>query len=254
MGKEARRVNFLAIDIDQTLTERQTLVKTHLDVYNQYLELGMTTDGIDKASMKYAKTFDVPEIQAFRQQSKEMEAQFEKVRTEIRTSPEVHLNFRFSDGAQEGVQLLTDSENSQLQGYYTVRPKKIKDVTKQWLENNQFPHSERVVICGSHEDKLRKIMVDVFLRERNRLIKNTRTVIIDDSIKELSEAAILLAEKSPVARSLIKRTIIVGFGVDEENKNKLLEGVIYPQLGLQTLSLPSWERSNVEQLIHDLKN
>lgn len=252
MRHEVGRQHLVALDVDQTLTKG--LVKTHLVFYNEKLGLGMTAKQIEIADRKHVKTFDVPQIQEYRRQSKEADLQFERVRTEIRTSPEVHKNFDLIDNAQEGVDLLTNSGDFLLKGYYTVRPKELKGDTIQWLRKNQLPHPERVVICTSHEDKLRKTKRDVFLQERNRLFKNTNLVLIDDSLKQLAEAACLLAEKNPVARELIKRTIIVGFNIDEENKNRLLKGVIYPGLDFQTLSLPSWERSNVEELVRALQN
>lgn len=243
--------NVVACDIDQTLAGG--VVKAHLLTYNSELYLAMDIDQIEEADKRYAKTFDVPQIQEYRARGDTAEKRFQEVRTFIRTSPEVHLNFSPLPSAATGVMLLIDDKNTKFKGYYTVRPKEIKNTTREWLRRNQLPYPEQTTICDSHEDKLRKVLADSLHGEKQSQLTNTKIVIIDDSVKQLTEAAYNLVHTNKILQSLIKHVVIVGFGVDEENKNKLLEGNIYPEFGLQTLALPSWQKTHVEELIDKLR-
>lgn len=252
MNKELIHKNLLALDVDQTLAKG--VVKAHLLTYNDWLQLSMTPDQINEADLHHAKTFDVPQIKEYRERGRVEESLFQEVRNAIRTSPEVHLNCSPLPFATEAVRFLTADKTIAFKGYYTIRPKEVRNATQKWLKKNNFPQPNRTIICDTHEDKLKKIILDSLFYGHKSQLNNTKVVVIDDSFKQLIEAASNLVDKSKTWKSLVKSVVIVGFGINQANKHKLLEGVIYPDLGLQTLSLPSWEQSNVEQLISTLKS
>lgn len=235
MNKEQKPQIFSACDIDQTLTDK--LVPTHAEAYNRLLDLGMSIESVEKTE-KYGKTFDVPEIINWRAGGAEAEQKFQEARTYIRSSKDVHLNFPAVSEASEGIKTLI--RHTEFKGYFTVRPPEIETATKEWLENHNFPNKEKVIICSNPEDKLLKLIP--------YCTDTKQVVLIDDGAKELVSAAKLLAEKQPELKTDFKNLIIVGFRIKKEDAKKL-EGEIYPGLGLRVLTLPSWQKPEVENLI-----
>jgi len=129
-------------------------------------------------------------------------------------------------------------KNHTFGGYYTVRPSEVEGATKEWLAKHDFPDSERVVICESPQDKLRKIVADW-------LVNTTHTVVlIDDSMTELIQAAEALVEEDPEIKIQLEKLVIVAFGPQKAD----LEGTFHLKTGLRTLKLPDWENTNLDTL------
>lgn len=230
---EARPNVHIALDIDQTLAGG--VVSAHMRHYNERLGLGIAAETIEVLDSQYAKTFDVPEIADYR---KKDEDGFQKVRAEIRTSEQVHLDFKTLPGSIDGALALL--EHASL-SYYSVRPAEVEGATREWLRKHGFPNPEDVVICDSHEDKLRRIAVDHLADNPEKTI-----VLIDDSHKQLAEAAEAIVAQEPDMKIQFERLLLVGFGAK-------FEGAFYPNSGLRTMSLPSWEREHLEQVTNALQ-
>lgn len=227
----------VVLDIDQTLAGG--VVSAHMGYYNRRLGLGMTADQI-RESDGYAKTFDVPQIVSFRNGGNGAEeAMFQQVRSEIRTSSEVHLDLRELPGSVDGARSLVGLGDI---SYYTVRPPEVEDATKQWLANKGFPDPEHVVICSSPKDKLERIIADKLVGQENDGELPT-VVLIDDSYKQLAEAATEIVQTDPDMRKYMERIVLVGFGLQSPTAE--MEGSFYPQSGLRTIALPSWEQAGV---------
>lgn len=224
----------LFCDIDQTIAGG--VVPVHMDFYNKMLGLGMTPEQISE-SASYKKTFDVPQIKNYRSSGLDYETAFQNAREFIRTSEEVHLNLEKIPGADEGVKQFHDIFGGI--DYYTVRPKQVETATKQWLNKNGFVHPENVVICDTPEDKLRKITEKLKSEDDHGL-----AFLVDDSVKDLSEAAKKIVIEDPNSREQIERVVLIGFGLSE---NILIESAIYPQTGLRTIALPSWRKPHIDE-------
>lgn len=231
-------------DIDQTLTGG--LVSAHIRKYNRELDLGMTTEE-EKESEKYPKTFDVPAIHAWRKNGQYAEARFQEVRSIIRTSPEVHRNLVLLPGLPEGVMTVVN-DSLMHGGYYTVRPQEVKEATHEWLSSNQLPNSQKVILCDSHEDKVRRILIDFIVGKKSI----SDVVLIDDSAEQLVSAVDSLIEKEPDLQENIEHLILVEFGRNHKN-NQSLKTMIYPNTGLRRMILPSWEKNHVDALLKNLK-
>lgn len=232
----------LTLDIDQTLAGG--VVPAHMLLYNQRLNFGMSPEEI-KATEKFPKTFDVPQVLAFRGKGEDAEKEFQKVRSEIRTSEFVHLSLTELPGSVEGVLDLLDG-NSEIifGGYYSVRPNEVGSATGQWLKDKKYPHPDKYTICSSPQDKLMKIIKDFRLEDSTN---GDSVILIDDSLKDLSEAAKIIVSADPAKRKAIERIVVVGFG-QTESKRAELEGAFYPATGLRTLSLPSWHPDHLKGL------
>lgn len=228
--------NTFYFDVDQTLA--RGIVAAHLKFYNHQLNLGMSEREIREADSTFASTFEVPRIVDFRSQDKDAEDLFQKARKEIRTSEQVHLAFKPMPYSQSGVKQLLQSGD--LGGYYTVRPKEIEKVTKDWLIRNRFPDANLVQICDSPEQKLKLIAENVKGSDQN-----SRFVLIDDGIDKLKTAAEALAQSSWTYRDLFRQLVIVGYGPH-------LGGTIYPDIGIHFTTLPSWRKDAVAGLLNQI--
>jgi len=234
----------IIFDIDQTIAAG--VVAAHLTQYNSAFRLGMSPTEILEADSKYALTFDVPQIQNVRQINEEG---FQRIRAQIRTSPEVHLNLTPIAGSQAGVETISNSFIHA--GYYTVRPAEVEQASHQWLRTNNFPEPDKVVICETPLDKLRKILHDHILTDDFQLKNDmTNVILIDDGLPKLIEAAKILTKEDERYKLGLQRLIIVGFG---NQKEKALEGTIIPDINLRALRLSSWDTNEVSGLIARLK-
>lgn len=231
----------LILDIDQTLASG--VVPAHTMLYNKRLNLGMTPEEIRQTD-NFPKTFDVPQIIEFRGKGERQEEEFQRVRSEIRTSEPVHLALTELPGSVDGVlNLLNGGSQVVFGGYYSVRPTEIENATKQWLKMKNFPNPENVTICNDPKDKLTRII-------NNHLGINANgdtVILIDDSLRDLTEAAKTIVGEDPNKRKAMERLIVVGFG-QTESKRVELEGSFHPQTGLRTLALPSWHTDNISGL------
>lgn len=247
MNKE-RIIRVAVFDIDQTLAGGVVLAQT--SIYNRELDLGMTIKEEQESgdSDRYPKTFDVPAIQIWREGGRYAEERFKEVRNSIRTSPEVHRNLVLLPGLPEGVMTVT-TDYLMHGGYYTIRPQEVKEATHEWLLNNQLPNAEKVVICDSHEDKVRKILNDFIVGQE--IV--TTVVLIDDSIEQLVSAVDQLIEKEPDLQKNIEHLVLVEFGKSDGKNQYELQGFIYPNTGLRRMTLPSWEKNHVDALLKNLK-
>ena len=241
----------IVLDIDQTLA--QGVVPAHMALYSRKLRLGMDPDAIAQTA-SYPRTFDVPQILKFRNQvtadgqpdevrTKKAERIFQKVRAEIRTSPEVHLAFQALPGSVEGVRQLLEIGGV---SYYTVRPHEVNGATKEWLAQQGFPNPEEVVICDSPADKLTRILNDRILSKPEA--ERGPVILIDDRYEELAEAAQQLQD--PELKGALRNLVLVGFTLTNE---ALWQGSFYPGTGLRTLALPSWQRPDVEALKKEIQ-
>ena len=239
----------LVMDIDQTLAGG--VVEAHMRLYSKRLGLGLSELAI-QATKEYRKTFDVPEIIGYRNPEdgslqEEREANFQAVRAEIRTSPEVHLDLQTLPGSRDGVEtLLTTLAEVQDLSYYTVRPHEVEGATKEWLAKHNYPNPEQVVICDTPEDKLRRIIKDLVLSKPEE--ERGSVLLVDDSLKDLLIAVDAIKnekkqENEPDYKAGLKHIVLVGFGNTEH-----LEGTFYPDSGLRVLSLPSWEEQHVADM------
>lgn len=249
----------VVLDIDQTLAGG--VVPAHMGLYNERLGLGMRVGQIAETE-KYKKTFDVPQVIGFRGQGEKAEKRFQEVRAEIRTSHGVHLAFNELPFSVEGARrLLSDVQDPEEQrlvfgGYYTVRPNELEATTQEWLAQRKFPFPEHVVICKDHADKLGRIFQDYMqprTQEEGKTANTPTTVVlVDDSIKELAEAAKRMVAENPDMKGFMERLVLVGFG-QMESQTAEVEGTFYPATGLRTLALPSWESQHVSHLRKTLK-
>ncbi|MDP2637522.1 MAG: hypothetical protein Q8P26_00480 [Candidatus Levybacteria bacterium] len=231
----------LILDVDQTLASG--VVPAHMTLYNERLDLKMTTEEIEKTH-RFPKTFDVPQIIEHRGKGKEQEDEFQRVRAEIRTSESVHLALIELPGSVGGVlNLLNNDSQIIFGGYYSVRPTEVESATRQWLKMKNFPNPENVIICEDPKGKLTRIINNHLGINAN----GSNVILIDDSLKELTEAAKTMVSEDPNKRKAMERLIVVGFG-QTESKRAELEGSFYPQTGLRTLALPSWHTDNISGL------
>ena len=256
MEREHQPATVVVLDVDQTLNSG--LVKVHLNVYNRELNLGLTAEEIDQANQVYGKTFDVPAIYNFRRGrdlnapiekdaeipfDPENEAEFQRVREIIRTSEEVHLGFNTLPGSIEGARALAARGEI---SYYTVRPHEVIGATRRWLNKHNFPNPENVVICDSPEDKLKRIIADKLEPHKSDENGLPTVILIDDSFKQLADAAKKIIANDPSMRVYFEHLILVGFGLPEGFQ---LQGDFYPATGLRTLLLPNWESENLQDII-----
>lgn len=230
----------IVLDIDQTLA--QGVVPAHMRRYNVRLGLGMDDQAI-AATEIFTSTFGVPEIINYRQQGEAAEVKFQAVRREIRTSPEVHLAFQALPGSVEGVQELLEVGDV---SYYTVRPHEVDGATKEWLAQQGFPNPNEVVICDSPTDKLTRILTDKILSKPEA--ERGPVILVDDRYAELAEAAQQLQD--PELKGALRNLVLVGFTLTNE---ALREGSFYPETGLRTLALPSWQKPDVEALKKEIQ-
>jgi hypothetical protein len=235
---DARPNIHIALDIDQTLAGG--VVSSHMRLYNERLELGMAADEIDALDGQFGKTFDVPQIQKYRDVNEEG---FQQVRSEIRTSKQVHLDFKTLPGSIKGALALVQTASV---SYYSVRPIEVEVATKEWLKKHGFPNPEEVVICDSHEDKLRKIAADHLAKEPEKTV-----LLIDDSFKQLADAAGKITDEEPEMKVQFSRLVLVGFGVDHHGIQ--LEEIFYLKSGIRTIALPSWESEHLKRLTNEIQ-
>ncbi|MEP7166681.1 MAG: hypothetical protein ABI758_01730 [Candidatus Woesebacteria bacterium] len=225
-------------DIDQTLAGGLMLL--HLQHYNRSLSLEMSEAEILEASQTYAKTFDVPQIIDYR---KENEEKFQNERAYLRTSPDLHRALAPIDGAKAGIDMLS-AYASDIR-YYSVRPQEVTEATTDWLHVHAFISAAELVICVSPKDKLERV-VEIATK------KGTQVVLIDDSLKDLLNAAVeLAAEASPLVNDFSQLTL-VGFGYDDPAVQELLANR-GESIGIEVCALPSWETGAVMGLIAKLQ-
>lgn len=254
------------IDLDDTAAHGT--VAEHAMVYDRLLGLGIgsvigvksPSDRREKFynySKRFKKTFDIPQIISFRNESDENERRFQEVRNAIRTSRALHRKLSRIKGSDNGVKYL-DSYGTRA-GYFTVRPAEIEGASQDWLERHGFPDHENVVICDNHRDKISKI-----LAENNDSEKGVKKVLIDDSVKGLTQAIIELGETQS-----LEDFVLVGFGLSpKELKDQVSQGIIEAmpdtrtddpikfikeQFGALILPLESWETEKVDHLINRLQ-
>lgn len=234
----------VVLDIDQTLAGG--VVPAHMRHYNEVFELGMTEEEI-AATALYPKTFDVPQLITYQAQGPEAKARFMEERNKIRTSPEVHLGLTELPGSVDGVHSLLNVGDV---SYYTVRPPEVEEATHQWLREKSFPNPERVVLCENHKDKLMRIIADQLIPPGKEGKDLPTVILIDDSMKQLIEAANALVQEDPEMKRFIEHIILVGFGVSRDTMS--LEGAFYPETGLRTLALPNWEQQNLQTVMQSV--
>lgn len=227
----------LALDVDQTLAGG--LVVAHLRFYNKELNLGMTESEIQEAGKLYRKTFDVPQIIAYRAQD---EAGFQQARDRVRSSDQVNLDLELIPGTREAVNFMLSTF---LQvGYFTVRPPETLSATQLWLSQKDMPHPEQVIICDDHEDKIIKVLAAL-------KSANNTAILVDDSLAELLQAVRMLVEKGEYTREQMGRITFVGFGISDLQKQAQFsqQGA---ELGVQVFCLPSWQASVVTELMENI--
>lgn len=236
---------FIALDIDQTLAGG--VVPAHMQHYNRYLELSMTQERI-QACETYPKTFDVPELARFQEKGTPENARFEEVRAMIRTSSEVHLALTPIESSINGSRRLV-TEGAEFAGYYTFRPSELRDCTPQWLKEKGFHNPGKVVMCTATRDKW-PLLIKHYLAG-DGLDNSTQVVLVDDSVKELTQYAgeIALEEES---REALRCLTLVGFGRNAaEFVAKEGEG-FERQTNMRLLALPSWSDGDVDRLQEQL--
>lgn len=234
-------------DIDQTLAGG--IVKAHLMYYDPALGLNLTQQEIDKADINYLKTFDHPAIKGYRL-TDGGEPKFQAERHKIRTSPEVHLNLTPIPGSIDGI-LDMMAHGIMHGGYYTVRPLEVEPATRRWLENHGYPNHTEVVMCETPQDKLEKIIGNVVLDASGNVLQGvSRVFLVDDSVPDLTKAALKIAEEKPEIAHGLKHLLLLGFGLSED---KLMEGSINLAAGgLRTIAFPSWQLSDRRRALYNI--
>lgn len=253
-----------AFDIDQTLAGG--VVSAHMRHYNQRFSLDMTEEQIEAAD-GYAKTFDHPLIQSFREQNRHLlgewptvpatigtysreqaEQLFQRARAEIRTSALVHMALKTLPGSIDAVQRIVDSTRlngmNRFGGYYSVRPDTLTDTTIHWLTENKALSPEKVVICEDPRDKIEKLFEDWSTPDEDGDLP--AIVVIDDSHKNLAEASEKIVSEDPDMKKHVERLIVVGYG------DRNLKGTFYPITGLRALSLPTYDEVDLKLLEREL--
>lgn len=236
--KDSRLFDLAAIDIDQTIAGG--IVKAHLRFYNTALDLQLSEDDLQASSQQYPKTFEVPHIIEYRAKSDEHERLFQAARAQIRASEQVNLDLEPIPGSREALDLLLSTYSHALQ-YFTVRPPEIEQMTRVWLARHQFVESESVIICTDHLDKLQKVL--------RAVSPDQKVVLIDDSAKDLLEAATLHAAENPTFTRSLKQLTIVGFGISEASVQQRLKSM-GEAIGVQVRCIPQWEVSLLQTLFH----
>jgi hypothetical protein len=193
-------------------------------------------------------TFKVPRIAEFRGMGPDAETQFQSVRSEILTSPQVHLGYPELPGSVAGAWALANV--GQDISYYTVRKPEVTDATVEWLQQKGMPSPEQVVICKNPQDKLMRIITDKLIAKEREGETLPTIILVDDGMTQLVEAANAIIRDNPVTRQFMEHIILVGFGVSRDTMS--LEGAFYPETGLRTLALPNWEQQNLQSVIESV--
>ncbi|HLB60631.1 MAG TPA: hypothetical protein VJL83_03420 [Patescibacteria group bacterium] len=243
-----RERSLWTLDIDQTLAGG--VVAAHMRHYNQELGLGLSDEEIASYEGVFPKTFDVPAIINYRSQGHEAERRFQESRARVRTSREVHRNLTPIPGSFEFARAIADQADShmyplasvmQFGGYYSVRPHELEGITLEWLLMNNAPHAEETTLCDSPKDKLEKIFLHWKKPDSDGDLP--LFVLTDDSFIDLAKAAERLVEYDyEIYKPLTQRLVIVAYG------KKLLESAYHPITGIRTLSLPTFDASDVNTL------
>lgn len=271
----------IALDIDQTLAGR--LIQVHLKEYWRLLHSDapeifwqldsgenpkITEKDIDQEIERQAtekevkKVFDTEWIKKYRmldindseltteqkEKKKSREEKFQRARETVRTSQEVHETLESIINANDAINLLLSTVSDNI-AWFTVRPEGVRDYTKTWLENNDYPyvrptepeHIETLYISADHEDKIIQVLTKA-------AETNSQPMLIDDSLKQLIEAAEAMnkssKEKSGIAFDFNELTL-VGFGVEPDEK-LITKG---NELGITVLFLDNWYLNSVVNLI-----
>lgn len=234
-------------DLDQTVAFR--VVEAHMRVYNEELGLNMTPEEV-AASEMYPKTFDVPQIMAYRALGDWSEEEFQRVRREIRTSDRATLGLSTLPEAVEAARMLNEDPELRFGGYYTVRPPEVEAATKLWLANHEYPDPEKVVICSDPKDKIVRLVDDWMLDKDKGVVPGRTVVLFDDKAQsgkkdDLVQGAHEIHIEDPLRRAALGQLVIVKFGYLD---GQSLDGDIYPETGLRVLKLPSWGEEDRQQL------
>jgi hypothetical protein len=237
MNQEQKKT-IIALDIDQTLAGG--VVAVHLRHYNEQLGLEMTEEQITAAASYYSKTFDVPQIMEYRKKNEE---NFQKVRSWIRTSSQVHHELELIAGSKEGVHMLAESVDGV--GYFTVRPIEVSEATASWLVMHGFPQTENLVICTDHAGKIKDVLATAHDEE-------ARIVLIDDSLKELLIAATKLAKEDPSIQEQYRNLVLVGFGYDTIRAQAEVTA-LGGEIGIDVYALTSWSGHLILDLLTRLE-
>lgn len=256
MAVERSPRTIIILDVDQTITGG--LVRAHTMLYNTALGLGMTQKELDALDpeITFRKTFDVPQIKQFREKGEDAERRFQEVRGGIRLSKEVHSNFSALPDSQQGVKKLHEEFGSLY--YYTGRTREVINPTTSWLESQDFPRPQEVIICASARDKIFKVLRDWILTRGdsgiNYLTDDRRVVVIDDNFSALISEAEKLWARYSVMRRAMSGLVLVCFGVNEEQKAEILdENFLSEHVPVRTFALQSWSSQHVKELIGKLK-
>lgn len=268
------------MDIDQTLANG--VVKAHFEYYAskfpKYVEhlamIGKTVDDVRNSfdTESYTHIKHVPGFDAFWDKG---DQEFEAARLDLRTDEELHkYNLEKISGATQAVWKLFAITGGL--EYQTVRPNKfvkldgeqtdvMRVATEGWLggENKDgadpmvfFPMHTRkpdgnasVIMSGSPAEKLQNILdhqTDLKLK-----------VLIDDSLEKLLQAAINIHQNADnQTLQELRKTVLVGFGFDQERLESLKQKYNIPDdFPVTLIALESWSEDNfynmVGRLVHE---
>lgn len=224
-----------ALDIDQTLAGG--VVVAHMRFYNAKLGLGMSESQIVQCGRLCRKTFDVPQIIAYRQNN---ESHFQLVRSQIRVSEQVNSDFELMPGAVPALGLLCQAF-SRVE-YFTVRPEEAKPSTVAWLKAKGLPNSAMVHISRDHRHKLEQVYAATSILDS--------VLLIDDSIEPLVQE--LAGIPGREGRELRERLGLVGFGeIDAKNQTEIRH---YAQAYAVYVSfLPRWDLHILREVLKQNK-
>lgn len=230
----------IVFDIDQTLADMNA---TYVQEYNQRLGLHLSRREMAEVA-QIPVLLKSPAMVEYARRSVEADLQMRKVREEIRSSDSVQLALHELPGSVRGVKNLAQLGNV---SYYTRRPQAVEQASKQWLANKGFPSAEQVVMCSTSADKLERIIADKLLPYEGKELP--QVVIVDDSYQQLAFVAGVMVHKNPEMKKYMERIVLVGFGLQPE-----FEGAFYPESGLRTIALPSWNRRDVRHVRRAIEN
>jgi len=271
----------IALDIDQTLAGR--LIQVHLKEYWRLLHSDapeifwqldseenpeITEKDIDQEIERQAtekevkKVFDTEWIKKYRmldindseltaeqkEEKKRREEKFKNARETVRTSQEVHETLESIINANDAINFLLSTVSENI-SWFTVRPEGVREYTKKWLETHDYPYVrptkpediETLYISADHEDKIIQVLTKA-------AETNSQAMLIDDSLKQLIEAAEAMnkssKDKSGIAFDF-KGLTLVGFGVEPDEK-LITRG---KELGITILFLENWYLNSIVNLV-----
>ncbi len=153
-------------------------------------------------------------------------------------------------GAKEGLTYLTQQSDSEILGFYTIRPESARgNTTRKQIEREGLPVERVVHTASSYRDKIVALLLDAVeadspalrmggsvLRSYLRLSGARRIVLVDDNETKVVQAAQQLHDEYPSFHPLLERFVLASFNPRHTNS---LEGTIITGV-VHVVRIQSW--------------